>query len=252
MYIYVFFATIIVLLVIALLYITYITVKSTEKKSEQDLQPMPNQDNQNKWEHIKDFADINLGKKGKVVEFEDNFDEDVRTTGADLSDYIKGSYVLDEFEDPSEQPIIENSDEYIDSFNDFKTVSIDDEFNYLPQTEDFGDSTLDTAEMRQSINVLLKYYDGDDFKILKMQTSQVTLGRGLGNDIIFKSDSYTSRNHALFTIRENRLYLKDLNSKNGTYINSSERITGEVEIIESCDIKFGDAVLSVYIEKMGG
>ena len=117
--------------------------------------------------------------------------------------------------------------------------------------EELGDNCDITVNMEAEprIKVTLKYNDGVSSKILKMEADQATVGRGVGNDIIFKSDSYTSRNHALFTIRDNKLYLKDLNSKNGTYINSGQRLTEETELKENCTIKFGDAELEVYIEK---
>ena len=214
--------------------------------------PMEEKDSEVKYEHIKDFSDINSGNKGKLIEFDDNFDEDVKTTGADLSNYMdsykEDSFVVDKGNFIEQSPLRSQVEDE-ESYDDFKTVSFDDVASLTLPPED-DDVTINMkVEQKNPIKVILKYNDGTTCKMLKMETSQATVGRGIGNDIMFRSDSFTSRNHALFTIREDRLYLKDLNSKNGTFINSSEKVVGEVEIVESCEVKFGDAVLNVVIEK---
>jgi len=101
----------------------------------------------------------------------------------------------------------------------------------------------------RKIQVTLKYKDANGSKIQKMETDQITVGRGIGNDLLFRSDSFTSRNHAIFDIRDNELYIEDLNSKNGTYINKTIKVEGEMKLEESCEITFGDVIVEVIIEK---
>lgn len=262
---YMFTIIVVILLVVGLAAITIVTVKSLKKEENVNINMHIEE---NKYQHIRDFSDINSGKKGKMVEFDNNFDEDVRTTGANLSDYIDQNRIERDFPKASPQkpnipqqraavpPQMPNTSQSkrqdcFSDFDDFKTVSLDDDNSLTVSMEELGDNCDITVNMEAEprIKVTLKYNDGVSSKILKMEADQATVGRGVGNDIIFKSDSYTSRNHALFTIRDNKLYLKDLNSKNGTYINSGQRLTGETELKENCTIKFGDAELEVYIEK---
>ena len=121
------------------------------------------------------------------------------------------------------------------------TVSIDEiDYDATRSLDDF---------LKNKIKVTLKYKDSKGIKIQQMNTEQMTVGRGIGNDLLFRSDSFTSRNHAIFNIRNNELYIKDLNSKNGTFINKTEKVENEVKLEENCEITFGDITVEVIIEK---
>jgi hypothetical protein len=53
---------------------------------------------------------------------------------------------------------------------------------------------------------------------IELQSTQVTLGRGLGNDIILE-DSRVSRHHAQLRYRQRRFWISDMGSTNGTFVN---------------------------------
>jgi hypothetical protein len=59
-------------------------------------------------------------------------------------------------------------------------------------------------------------------KVIPVESTLVTLGRGLGNDIILE-DTRVSRHHAQLSYRNRRFWLTDLGSTNGTFVNG-ERI----------------------------
>ena len=56
------------------------------------------------------------------------------------------------------------------------------------------------------------------------QERSVTFGRGADNDIVVAPPSETvSKHHGVFEVREGRLYIRDLRSKNGLYYNGSRQ-----------------------------
>ncbi|MBC8060959.1 MAG: FHA domain-containing protein [Clostridiaceae bacterium] len=71
--------------------------------------------------------------------------------------------------------------------------------------------------------------------------SQISIGRGRDNDIELKHP-LVSRNHAKILIKENRYYLEDLKSTNGTFINSGEVISA-TELTEGDEIFIGNTKL---------
>lgn len=71
----------------------------------------------------------------------------------------------------------------------------------------------------------------------------VTLGRKDGNSIIL-IDQHVSGNHAKFSIRNDSLYIEDLNSTNGTIVNGKE-ISGKVKLYPKDEIKIGTTIFKV-------
>jgi DNA-binding CsgD family transcriptional regulator len=58
---------------------------------------------------------------------------------------------------------------------------------------------------------------------------------------------YISRKHAEIRIRENEPYIRDLKSKNGTFVNE-RRISGEVKLEDRDDIRFGDLKFRILMK----
>ena len=54
--------------------------------------------------------------------------------------------------------------------------------------------------------------------VIPLESTQLTIGRGLNNDVILE-DTRVSRHHAQLRYRARRFWLSDLGSTNGTYIN---------------------------------
>lgn len=66
-------------------------------------------------------------------------------------------------------------------------------------------------------------------------TDSLSVGRGSDNDLVLGSKE-VSRNHALLSVANDQLYIKDLDSSNGTFIND-ERIAGnQSRALKSADI----------------
>lgn len=208
-----------------------------------------------KWEHIKDFSNINARDNNKINAFGSGFDDEAQTVGAEFLNNVKEQYEKrnTHSQDNEEQKETLKDISRNDFVNDYMTMSIEND-SLNVSSEPFSDETVDmfqvqnTSKAEQGIEVTLRYKDGNYNKMMKMETSQITVGRGVDNDLVFKNKCYAGRNHALFTIKDGKLYLKDLNSKNGTYIGQTkERITGEIMLEESCDVTFGDVSVNVSI-----
>jgi DNA-binding CsgD family transcriptional regulator len=58
---------------------------------------------------------------------------------------------------------------------------------------------------------------------------------------------YISRKHAEIRIRAHELYIRDLKSKNGTFVNE-RRISGEVKLEDRDDIRFGDLKFRILMK----
>ncbi|HSC73296.1 MAG TPA: FHA domain-containing protein [Gaiellaceae bacterium] len=60
--------------------------------------------------------------------------------------------------------------------------------------------------------------EGRDFEL---DSAQLTIGRGGQNDIPIRSDEYASARHARFEPRQDGVWVQDLGSTNGTYLNGA-------------------------------
>jgi hypothetical protein len=82
---------------------------------------------------------------------------------------------------------------------------------------------------------------GEDFEL---DSAQLTVGRGRQNDIAIGSDEYASARHARFEPRQDGVWVQDLGSTNGTYLNGARlehprRLTqGDIVRIGETDLRF--------------
>lgn len=186
--------------------------------------------------HIKDFKNIVEPEREEYFEEE----KEAITVGAGFLNFAedKKKNRDEDFEDSL-------YDDEFDFEYDYKTRSIDedDEINHIGR---YSKTDEEIFGGRGNISVTLKYNDGEARKVLKMVTSQITVGRGIGNDLLLNGHSFISKNHAIFSLRGNKLYLKDLDSRNGTSVNG-KRIRGEVLLRESCEVAFGKVKVRVII-----
>lgn len=73
--------------------------------------------------------------------------------------------------------------------------------------------------------------------------ADISIGRGDNNTIVLP-DQHVSSHHATITIRNEVMYLEDLNSTNGTYIND-KRINGMVKLFSRDEVRVGTTVFKV-------
>jgi len=92
--------------------------------------------------------------------------------------------------------------------------------------------------------VVLKSADlqqGEDFEL---DSAQLTIGRGGQNDISISTDEYASARHARFEPRQDGVWVQDLGSTNGTYLNGARlehprRLTqGDIVRVGETDLRF--------------
>jgi pSer/pThr/pTyr-binding forkhead associated (FHA) protein len=74
---------------------------------------------------------------------------------------------------------------------------------------------------------------------------EITIGRGLDAQIrLHDSSGKLSRIHAKLESHEDDVYITDLNSSNGTYVDG-KRITGSHKLSSDSIVKLGDMVIKI-------
>ena len=73
---------------------------------------------------------------------------------------------------------------------------------------------------------------------------EITVGRGGGCALVLADDSYASTVHARVFRRGNDLFVDDLDSRNGTFVNGT-RITSTTKIKKNDRVQFGQTVCDV-------
>jgi sigma-B regulation protein RsbU (phosphoserine phosphatase) len=96
--------------------------------------------------------------------------------------------------------------------------------------------------------VLLVIPKNGETSTLTLTGRNITIGRIPGNDIIL-SDSFSSSSHAVVSPLGDGYNLRDLGSKNGTFLNG-ERISGEVKLQLGDEIRIGSTRI-VYSRESG-
>ncbi len=92
--------------------------------------------------------------------------------------------------------------------------------------------------------VVLKSPILDEGKRYELDSSHLTIGRGAQNDISLPGDDFASARHARLEPRGDGVWLQDLGSTNGTYLNGAKlerprRLTaGDVVRVGETDLRF--------------
>ena len=84
-------------------------------------------------------------------------------------------------------------------------------------------------------------------KLLPIQGNKMLIGRGEGCDLRPRTD-IISRQHCLITVTDSQVLVKDLGSKNGTYVNGN-RINAEQGLQANDHVKVGPLEFEVLIEQ---
>ena len=71
----------------------------------------------------------------------------------------------------------------------------------------------------------------------------ITIGRKEDNSVVLQ-DMHTSGNHAKLVVKENNLYIQDLHSTNGTFVNG-RKISTNVKLLGKEEIQIGTTIFRV-------
>jgi hypothetical protein len=92
--------------------------------------------------------------------------------------------------------------------------------------------------------VVVRSSDLDEGENFDLNSSQLTIGRGNQNDIAIATDEYASARHARFEPRQDGVWVQDLGSTNGTFLNGTRlerprRLSrGDVVRVGETDLRF--------------
>jgi hypothetical protein len=92
--------------------------------------------------------------------------------------------------------------------------------------------------------VVVKSPELDEGAGFELNSSQLMVGRGPQNDIALSSDEYASARHARFEPRKDGVWIQDLGSTNGTFLNGTRlerprRLThGDVVRVGETDLRY--------------
>ncbi|HWE81689.1 MAG TPA: FHA domain-containing protein [Gaiellaceae bacterium] len=81
--------------------------------------------------------------------------------------------------------------------------------------------------------------EGDVYSV---DSNALTVGRGSDNDLPLEDDEYASSRHARFEPRRDGVYVEDVGSTNGTYVNGI-RMTGDRRLAPGDVIRIGETDL---------
>jgi len=82
---------------------------------------------------------------------------------------------------------------------------------------------------------------GDEFPL---NSAPVTVGRGGQNDLVLDGDEFASARHARIEVRGDGVWVQDLDSTNGTYVNGS-RVAGAQRLDGGDVLRVGETDLLV-------
>jgi FHA domain len=83
--------------------------------------------------------------------------------------------------------------------------------------------------------------EGDEFPV---DSAPVTMGRGGQNDLVLSGDEFASARHARIHVRGDGVWVQDLDSTNGTYVNGT-RVTGAQRLDAGDVVRVGETDLLV-------
>ena len=101
------------------------------------------------------------------------------------------------------------------------------------------------APARRSVRLVVQrspsLEEGNEFPL---NSAPVTVGRGGQNDLVLDGDEFASARHARIELRGDGVWVQDLDSTNGTYVNGS-RVAGAQRLGAGDVLRVGDTDLRV-------
>jgi predicted component of type VI protein secretion system len=89
-----------------------------------------------------------------------------------------------------------------------------------------------------------------DTRLVALEGSRLTVGRSSNNDVVMAADPEVSRFHAMLEKMATGWFVRDLSSKNGTFVND-ERITGDRPLRNGDEVRIGRSVMTFRGEPSG-
>ncbi len=124
-----------------------------------------------------------------------------------------------------------------------KTRMGDQAFGALPN---FGGSSPTPAPRPSATFFLTTTINGETIRF-HLKPGDNTIGRTSSADLRMP-DASISRQHAAITVREGRIFVRDVGSKNGTFLNNN-RIDTEVELHPGATVRFGHQLEATVIKE---
>jgi pSer/pThr/pTyr-binding forkhead associated (FHA) protein len=78
--------------------------------------------------------------------------------------------------------------------------------------------------------------------VLALDSTALGIGRGANNDISIPDDEFASSRHARFEPRRDGVYVEDVGSTNGTFVNGI-RLTGDRRLASGDVVRIGETDL---------
>ena len=101
------------------------------------------------------------------------------------------------------------------------------------------------APARRSVRLVVqrspRLEEGNEFPL---NSAPVTVGRGGQNDLVLDGDEFASARHARIELRGDGVWVQDLDSTNGTYVNGS-RVAGAQRLGAGDVLRVGETDLRV-------
>lgn len=105
---------------------------------------------------------------------------------------------------------------------------------------DMGETSLLSPCEDTDFYAVIQYREGEAEKEFKMTSTIINVGRDPEtSDFLIFSDGYVGRNHAVIYFEQGKFYVKDLSSRNGTFVNG-KRIIEASEIDNGSIIRFAN------------
>ena len=82
----------------------------------------------------------------------------------------------------------------------------------------------------------------DNGEMYALDSAPISIGRGANNDIAIAGDEYASSRHARFEPRRDGIYVEDVGSTNGTFVNGI-RLTRERKLTPGDVVRVGETDL---------
>jgi hypothetical protein len=90
--------------------------------------------------------------------------------------------------------------------------------------------------------VVLKSPALDEGDVFTLDSHALTIGRGTTNDVSLPDDEYSSTRHARFEPRRDGVWIEDIGSTNGTFVNGI-RLTRERKLVPGDIVRIGETDL---------